>query len=182
MRRGASVLLLRSFSTGTRPAAPLATAGPKDEQIRRNRENKSLQFVFIEGEAATGKVLHSCRPSLMPPLLTCGTLSLSQSTICELLKRQGYTVQFEGFVELCKEVFLLFLIVHALTWSSDRLIWSWPRGEHRTADIHLREAWSPSSGCRPCSLPWSAFFINSMRYFTLLPLRRTAHSYTSPSG
>ena len=118
-------------------------------------------------------------PSLMPPLLTCGSLSLSQSTICELLKRQGYTVQFEGFVELCKEVFFLF--VHALMWSSYRLIWSWPRGEHRTADIHLREAWSPSSGCRPCSLPWSAFFISSMRYFTLSPLRRTAHSNASPT-
>jgi len=42
--------------------------------------NRNLHFVFIEGEAATGK-----------------------STICQLLKEQGYAVQFEGFVELCKE-------------------------------------------------------------------------------
>ncbi len=47
----------------------------------KQKRNGTLNFVFIEGEAATGK-----------------------STICELLKGMGYTVQFEKFVELCKEV------------------------------------------------------------------------------
>lgn len=37
-----------------RPVPPVAV--PRGEQTRRNRENRSLHFVFIEGEAATGKV------------------------------------------------------------------------------------------------------------------------------
>jgi deoxyadenosine/deoxycytidine kinase len=40
-----------------------------------------LQFVFIEGAAATGK-----------------------SSLCEQLHKDGYTVQFENFVELCANV------------------------------------------------------------------------------
>jgi thymidylate kinase len=74
------MLLVRYQSTATtRPHPPTPLLSP-EERMRRNRENRSLHFVFIEGEAATGK-----------------------STICELLKQRGYTVQFEGFVELCKE-------------------------------------------------------------------------------
>lgn len=42
---------------------------------------RHLQFVFIEGAAATGK-----------------------SSLCEQLHKDGYTVQFENFVELCANV------------------------------------------------------------------------------
>jgi predicted ATPase len=40
-----------------------------------------LQFVFVEGAAATGK-----------------------SSLCQELHQRGYTVQFENFVELCAKV------------------------------------------------------------------------------
>jgi len=42
---------------------------------------RHLQFVFIEGAAATGK-----------------------SSLCEELHKNGYAVQFENFVELCANV------------------------------------------------------------------------------
>ncbi len=42
---------------------------------------RHLQFVFIEGAAATGK-----------------------SSLCQELHKRGYTVQFENFVELCAKV------------------------------------------------------------------------------
>jgi hypothetical protein len=76
-----------------------------------------------------------------------------------LLKRQGYTVQFEGFVELCKEVFLLFLIVHAVTWSSDwaylvvarteqPIFTSGKRGLHQVGVVHVHCHGAPSSPVR----------------------------------
>jgi predicted ATPase len=42
---------------------------------------RHLQFVFVEGAAATGK-----------------------SSLCQELHQRGFTVQFENFVELCAKV------------------------------------------------------------------------------
>jgi len=64
---------------------PFSTASQTTRIDRDNwkivtpKDTKALRFVFLEGEAATGK-----------------------STICQILKSRGYTVQFEDFVELCK--------------------------------------------------------------------------------
>lgn len=64
------------FATTSSSRPVSTTASAVTSSPRRH-----LQFVFIEGAAATGK-----------------------SSLCEQLHKDGYTVQFENFVELCANV------------------------------------------------------------------------------
>ncbi len=101
----------------------------------KQKRNGTLNFVFIEGEAATGK-----------------------STICELLKGMGYTVQFEKFVELCKEVrtpIPLIMLCSALLCSHTTIEWTLQpagqRGVHQVGklDVHCHgEVYSAPRGSR----------------------------------